>query len=125
MSLSGKTSDIKPIRVIGGILIASGCIAALYFFLFFLRTNSPLYVLGTNPPPMVFFCFGLVFIVFTLATGVGTLFLTHWGYLLLKLLLYIMYIGFPIGTMFSYITFSYIEKHDIKRYFKKNTGREE
>ncbi len=123
MIQGGDTSDIKPIRVIGAILIACGCIATLYFVLFFFRTKSPLYVFGNNPPPMVFFYFGLIVILFTLITGAGTLFLTHWGYVLFKFMLYVMYVGFPIGTMFAYITFSYIEKHNIQRYFMKSSGQ--
>ena len=82
---------------------------------FFLNRESAVYVFGSGSK--------FVFIVWTViqcfqvATAIGIIYLRRWGYILFKIFLYIMLIGFPIGTFISYMTLSYMKRHDVKRYF--------
>ena len=62
-------------------------------------------------------------VVLYVATGIGLIYRTRWGYVLLKCLLYILYLAFPVGTVVSYMALSYLRRHGIKRYFGF-TGRD-
>jgi len=56
--------------------------------------------------------------LFYLSTGVGVVLRTKWGYFLFKAFLYLMLLGFPIGTIISYVGLSYMKRHQLKRYFE-------
>ncbi len=68
-----------------------------------------------------FYYFPLVFLVllhlFYLLTGVGVLASTRWGYRLFKFFLWVLFFGFPVGTIISYVTLSYMRKHQIQTFF--------
>ena len=68
-----------------------------------------------------FYYFPLVFLVvfhlFYLLTGVGVLASTGWGYRLFKFFLWMFFFGFPVGTIISYVTLSYMTKHQIQTFF--------
>lgn len=82
---------------------------------FFLNSESAVYVFG--PGSKFVFIVWTVTQCFQLATAIGIIRLRRWGYVLFKILLYIMLIGFPIGTFISYMTLSYMKRHNVKRFF--------
>ena len=53
-----------------------------------------------------------------LFTGLGILFRKVWGYYLLKSYLYLMLLGFPIGTWIAVKSLRYIKEKEIVRFFK-------
>jgi hypothetical protein len=55
--------------------------------------------------------------VWYLATGIGILLRSKWGYFLFKFFLYILLLGFPIGTFIAYKSLKYIKRNDIKTLF--------
>lgn len=50
--------------------------------------------------------------------GIGIFYKKKWGYYLFKLYLYLLYLAIPIGTYISLKTLKYIEKYNIRKYFK-------
>ncbi len=59
---------------------------------------------------------GLLFL-FYLLPGVGVLTSRRWGYRLFKFFLWVLFFGFPVGTIISYVTLSYMRKHQIQTFF--------
>ncbi len=109
---------LKAIRILGLAFVLFSFVAVLAFFHpFFLDPESPLYVFGSRREfvPHLYFWGGCV--VFYLVLGLGVLFRTKWGYLLLKGFLYVLFVCFPIGTWISYKILSYIKRHELKQYF--------
>jgi hypothetical protein len=113
--LSTPGKELRAIRVLGialvAIAVASAGILLLWpgspFALARLhrdRSFLPLYLIG----PVV---------VLYLVTGVGLIVRARWGYTLLRCFLYLLYLAFPIGTVFSYLALSYVRRHRIKRHF--------
>lgn len=60
---------------------------------------------------------GVLLFLFYLLPGVGVLAATRWGYRLFKFFLWVLFFGFPVGTIISYVTLSYIRKHQIQTFF--------
>ena len=56
--------------------------------------------------------------VWNLVTGVGILLRKKWGYYLLKFVLYILLLSFPIGTIISYYSLKYMKNNNIKELFQ-------
>jgi hypothetical protein len=54
--------------------------------------------------------FGVVVSIYYLATGIGILARKLWGYYLLKSFLYILLMGFPIGTFISIKSLRFMKK---------------
>lgn len=108
---------IRPIKIFGAVLIVFAVGGALFFIPFFLSETSPLSIFGSRPRPYFHLYFWAGSVVFYFLTGVGVMRLTKWGYFLFKLFLYVFFVAFPIGTIISYITLSYMRKHQIKRHF--------
>ncbi len=52
-----------------------------------------------------------------LTAGVGLLMRKTWGYYLFKALLYLLLIGFPIGTFISYKSLRFMRENSIKNKF--------
>jgi hypothetical protein len=77
-----------------------------------------LYSLKDRPPDIhVFVIFVVVVGGWYLATGVGILLRSKWGYFLFKFFLYILLLGFPVGTFIAYKSLRYIKRNDIKPLF--------
>ena len=116
--MKSREDVIRPIKIFGAILVALAFLGA-YFFTYLDLTASQ----STFRPnsPSYFGKFGFYFIagvnIFYLLTGVGVVLLTKWGYFCFKLFLYMMLVAFPIGTLISYVTLSYMKRHQIKRHF--------
>ena len=59
--------------------------------------------------------------IFLLVTGIGVFGPRKWGYYLFDRFLYVLAIGFPVGTpvgtVASYVTLSYMREHHIETHF--------
>jgi hypothetical protein len=64
---------------------------------------------------------GIIFLsimaVWHLVSGLGILFRKMWGFKLMKVYLYTMYLGIPLGTLLARKILSYIKENDIKLFF--------
>jgi hypothetical protein len=101
--------ELLFIKIYGYILIA-----------FFVGGMDLLYIsrfIEDFPPSHRYF--GIVVSFWYLITGTGILMRTKWGYYLFKFFLYFIFIGFPIGTIISYLSLSYMKKNNIKFIFNR------
>lgn len=57
--------------------------------------------------------------LFHLAVGIGVLFRKKWGFTIFKGYLYLIYIGFPIGTYIGHKTLKYIYENKIEAFLKE------
>ena len=109
-------SEARPVLIFGAVLILYALSSAA-FFLFWLGFPSLMlrfYDKGFDLPLVVFAAFHM----FYLLTGIGVVSLARWGCHLFKVFFYAhLVIGFPIMTVVSHITLSYLSKHQIERYF--------
>jgi len=112
-----NTEEIKPIKIFGWVLIVLTIIGLYFDGNFLLDRESPIYIFGQEPPSRPLIYFILVATIFPFLTGIGVVRLTKWGYILFKIFLYTAIVAFPIGTVVSFFTLSYIKKHQIKQYF--------
>ncbi len=55
---------------------------------------------------------------FHLMMGLGLLLQKLWGYYLFNLFLYILILGFPLGTYISYKTIQFMKAHKLKNFFR-------
>jgi hypothetical protein len=99
----------RPIRNLGlffGVLGAVGIALHLAFL------KDPQYSIGFQ-----------IFVVFVsvvyLVIGWNIVARNRWGFRSLKLILYLLYPGFPLGYYFARRTLKYIEEYNIDRYFRK------
>ena len=64
---------------------------------------------------------GIIFVAtvatWYVVTGIGILRRTRWGYYLLKSILYVLLVSFPIGTFISYKSLKFMKKKWIKNEF--------
>lgn len=106
----------KPIRVFGIALMAFAIVGA--FFFLFLTSPAPFF----NPRSpssherVAFYLVTALDIVYFLI-GLGVVLLKKWAYFPFKLFLYVLFLAFPIGTIISYVTLSYMRRHQIKKHF--------
>lgn len=114
-------SEVRPVLIFGVVLILYALFSAGFFLswlgfpAFFLRYYHEGFYL-----PLVLF---VGFHIFYLLTGIGVVSLARWGCYLFKVFLYAhLVIGFPIMTVVSYVTLSYLSKHQIERYFGLTPG---
>ena len=114
--LDYNNKEMRPILMFAVTLIALGAGGTL-FFLF-----------GTSPAPFfdpssqseverALFYLVLVTNFAHVATGVGLMMLKKWGFVLFKCFLFVGVLAFPIGTVISYVTLSYIKKHRVEENF--------
>lgn len=107
--------EIRPIIILGAVIIV---LALLSAWVFIFRPGSPGYFLrlyheGFYLALFVQFAFHVIYLLI----GVGVVSLSKWGYYPFKVFLYITLFAFPVGTIVSYLTLSYMKKHQIERYF--------
>jgi hypothetical protein len=55
---------------------------------------------------------------FHLILGIGILYRRKWGLMVFKGYLYLLYIGFPLGTYLAYVTLKYIKENRLDGSFK-------
>lgn len=108
-------AEIRPIKIFGVALIILAVVGALFFL--FGTSKTPFFSpTSSSNVERVLFYFVIADLVYYFLTGLGVIFQQKWGYILFKLFLYVMFLGFP-GTVISYATLSYMRRHQIKRYF--------
>lgn len=108
------SSDLRPILIFGGALVGCGLLCACLFL--GPTVFNPYWENPSARPAFIHYSLLSVTAFYTL-TGVGVLLRTKWGYLLLKTLLYLMIVAFPIGTVISWLTLSYMRRHQVGRHF--------
>jgi hypothetical protein len=92
-----------------------------YFFIAIAFLGFVTLVLGLSEVkylPVVWTFLGSVSI-FHLVLGMGVLFRKRWGFAIFKAYLYLLYIGFPIGTYIAHETLKYINKNRIEEFVNK------
>jgi hypothetical protein len=98
----------KPIKTFGIILTVAGIFIALALFA---ESNAPKVDEG-----------GIIFLsimaIWHLASGLGILLRKMWGFKLMKVYLYIMYLGIPLGTLLARKILSYIKENEIELFFR-------
>jgi hypothetical protein len=108
--------EMRPIRILGTALI----LLTIFGILFFFSPQSPGFFFSffAQMPQSSLPLYLLIgILIFYFLTGVGVVLQRKWGYWLLKATLFMLMLGFPIGTYISYKTLSYMKKHQIKRHF--------
>jgi hypothetical protein len=109
---------IKPVRLFGWVLIMGGVITLLWGGgVLFFNPSSPAYILGVKKDLQLLLYFWAACTILFISTGVGIVLQKRWGYILFKFFLYLMVLGFPIGTIISYKTLAYMRQHQLKRSF--------
>ena len=103
----GNNNKMRPIIIFGYVLISVSVAGIVFFYWVSLQVELKL---GD-----IYFI--LITAFWHIITGLGVIKSTKWGYYLFKLFLYLLFICFPIGTLISYKTLSYMKKNNIKRYF--------
>jgi len=106
--------EIKPLVVFGAIIIGFTLFSAFFFF----SSTSPAYFFNfyeARSHSALYFLIGIH--LFYLLTGIGVILRARWGYFLFKLFLYLTILAFPIGTIISYYTLSYMRRHRLEQYF--------
>ncbi len=84
-----------------------------------------LYLTEDRPPDIDVHEFVTFFVLmggWYLTTGIGILLRSRWGYFFFKFFLYILLLGFPIGTFIAYKSLKYIKGNDIKTLFGFGTS---
>jgi len=61
--------------------------------------------------------FTLLMLIWHAVTAIGMMSKYKWGLYLFKFYLYVLYIGFPIGTYIARKYLSYMENHEIEKCF--------
>lgn len=64
-----------------------------------------------------FSTFLIILALWNLITGIGILTKKKFGFQVFKIYLYILYIGFPIGTIISKKLFEYIKENNVERFY--------
>ena len=100
----------KPIRNLGISLVILGIIG---FLTHIALLGDPQYTIG-------FQVFAVAVSMFFLVIGWNIASRNRWGFRSLKLFLYLLYPGFPLGYYFAKRTFRYIDHYKIDRYFRKS-----
>lgn len=109
---------IKPVRIFGWVLIVGGVITLLWGGgVLFFNPSSPAYIFGPQRELQLLLYFWVACTILFLSTGVGVIDQRRWGYILFKFFLYLLLLGFPIGTIISYKTLAYMRQHQLKRLF--------
>ncbi len=99
--------EIKPILYFAYSLLGS---AIGGIFMFFNLWGDPEF-------DNAFCVFVMTLTLWNLVTALGILSKRKWGFLLLKIYLYILYAAIPIGTIISKRIFAYIRKNNIEKYY--------
>jgi hypothetical protein len=99
--------DFKPIKVGGQISIFLGLLIFLTYFSIFREPD-----LNSS-----FDIFAWANICWYLLMGIGVLQQRIWGYYMLKSFLYVLAIGFPIGTYIGLKSLKYLKEKEIKEFF--------
>lgn len=97
----------KPIRTLGFIIMFGGFLSLACLLI---QWNDPAFDIG-------FRVFAILIAIWYLTTGFGIVLKKPWGFRLLNFFLYVMYVGWPLGTLMAKKLFSYIKNNGIRKYF--------
>ena len=100
----------KPIRNLG---ISLAILGIILFLTHIALLGEPQYAIG-------FRVFVVAVSVFYIVIGWNIASRNSWGFRSLKLFLYLLYPGFPLGYYFAKRAFKYIDHYNIDRYFRKS-----
>jgi len=100
----------KPIRNFGYLILAVG-VAGLFYLVVY--SNDPEFFLAAK-------IFVLAVSIFNLFIGYNIVSRNRFGYKSLKIYLYLIYPGFPLGYFYAKNTFEYIESNNIERFYNKS-----
>jgi hypothetical protein len=100
----------RPIRNLGLSLVILGAIGLLIHVALL---ADPQYTAG-------FQVFVVAVSMFYLIIGWNIASRNRWGFRSLKLILYLLYPGYPLGYYFAKRTFKYIDHYDIEKCFRKS-----
>jgi uncharacterized membrane protein len=106
--------DMRPILIFALVLLAFGLLTP-YLFL----GPTPFNFYRGNPAarPQIFLYGAILASALYAVIGLAVLLRLRLGYVLFKGFLYLFLLSFPVGTAISWLTLSYMKKHDIKRHF--------
>jgi len=99
----------RPVRIAGIFFI---CVSFFAEFFFNITTTN-------EPFELSFRIFVAINIVIYLLMGFGILYKKLWGYYLLKLYLYFLVLGFPIGTYIGVKSLRYLRENKVKEILEK------
>ncbi len=99
----------KPIRNLGLALSILGAMGIL----------THIALIGDRQYKIGFQVFVIIVSAFYIIIGWNIASRNQWGFRSLKLILYLLYPGFPFGYYFAKRTFKYIEHYEIEKYFRK------
>jgi len=98
---------LKPLITFGMVLIVSSFLGLVMF-----------YVLVNDPKYDSSFSYFIAFMVVVhFFVGLGVVLKKSWGLALFKCYLYILLLGFPIGTYIAIKTLKYIKHYHVHKYF--------
>jgi hypothetical protein len=104
------TTD-RFLNIYGWALLIFGFVAGLYH----------LYIILIVLKNQSYSTEGIIFLAIVttwyVVTGIGILRRTRWGYYLLKSILYLLFVSFPIGTFISYKSLKFMKKNSIRQEF--------
>lgn len=104
-----KDTILKPVMIFGYCLIIMGCtVLAMHY-----------YTLRNDPLADEFRFFDLSISFFHFFIGFGILLKKKWGYYCFRFYLYLISIGFPVGTFIGLKMLKYIDKNNVKQFFGK------
>ncbi len=102
-----KNNVLQPVMIFGYCLILMSIIILLAHF------SSP----ERASFHMEFRYFAIAISSFHFFIGFGVILRKKWGYYFFRFYLYLLSIGFPIGTFIGIKMLKYIDQHDVKRFF--------
>ena len=100
----------KPIRNFGALIFAVGVAGIFCFVLYY---NDPDFFLVAK-------IFILVISAFNLFMGYNIVSRNKFGYKCLKIYLYLIYPGFPLGYFYAKKALEYIKIHSIEKFYQKS-----
>lgn len=99
------------LNIYGWVLLIFGSVGGLFHF----------YIILVVLKNQSYSTEGIIFLAIVttwyVVTGIGILRRTRWGYYLLKSILYVLLVSFPIGTFISYKSLKFMKKNSIKNEF--------
>jgi len=113
MLLDLNDRTIRPIRLFGFILMLIGVFGEIAAAIYYVRPKAPSFVHGDQTVFNIWTAVSLYYVL----TGFGTALLRKWGYVLLIIFLYAVFLVIPVGTYISWKTLSYMKRQRIKLYF--------
>lgn len=115
--MHSRSSGTRVIAVCGVVLVIGAILEILFFALVFLSPASFVYAFGPNRPSIIMLSLPVAMAAFHFATGVGIVKRARWGYLMVKVFLYIMLLIFPVGTLVAIKGLSYMGRDEAREYF--------